>query len=481
MLLRKQFQQSLYKFVKLSLKSGQEFRYVSTQPQVCIVGSGPAGFVLAQTLLKNNSSFKVDMFEKRPIPFGLIRYGVSPDHQDVKNCINGYTKTAESDRFSFFGNVEVGNDVTLTELCGAYHAVVLCTGAQAELKLGVPGEHLHNVLTSNQFVGWYNGVPEYQNLDFDLSGKTAVIVGVGNVALDVARLLFKSTEELQETDITNEALDKLSRSNITNIHIIGRRGPLQMACTRKELAEITDMPDVVTYVDSEHFSEAVEKALNVKDLKLRKYQRLVKYLQKKAVEKETHTLTKNFFVKFLRSPAHIMTKNGKSVSAISLRKREIAGDDAFNPTITDTEVFEKIQCDLIISCIGFANTPFTSDMICYKNGKIVQNKGQISLEKGLYTCGWCSHGPKGVLADSGNDSLLTGTTILSDLPSLLSNKCDCHGSDVILDILKRKNVQLVEWKDWEKIDQTEISEGEKVGKIREKVLTHEEMLILASS
>ena len=463
--------------------SGCQSRNLSSasQPHMCIVGSGPSGFVAAQSLLKSHQSLTIDMFEKLPVPFGLIRYGVSPDHQDVKNCIHGYTKTAQSKRFSFFGNVNVGSDLSLSELCQAYHAVVLCIGAQGEQKLNIPGENLQNIFTSNQFVGWYNGVPEYQHLDIDLSGKNAVIIGVGNVALDVARMLFKPTNQLQETDITNHSLEQLSKSNISSIHLVGRRGPLQMACTRKELSEITSLSDVTTYIEPQHFNDSVQKALQKKDLKLRKYQRLIKYLQKVSLPSNKNTKTeKSFFVKFLRNPVRLNSKNGKIVSSITLEKRLQDGDDAFDPIITGSGATEDVECDLVISCIGYKNIPLDSS-IPFKNGKIVQKNGRICLENGLYTCGWCSHGPKGVLADSGSDSLLTCSTILSDLPILLDKKSFCNGRSTIINTLHNKHINYVTWPGWEKIDVYEVANGEKQNKVREKVLTYDKMLSLTQA
>ena len=453
----------------------------SSIPQIGIIGSGPSGFVISQTLLKNHSAAKIDMYEKLPVPFGLIRYGVSPDHQDVKNCIHGYTKTAESERFSFFGNVNIGKDISLAELCQAYHAVVICTGAQGEIKLGVPGDHLQNVFSSNQIVGWYNGVPGYQDLNVNLSGKTAVIIGVGNVALDVARLLMKHPEQLKRTDITEEAFSKLSNSKIKNVHIVGRRGPLQMACTRRELSEITDMPDVMTFIEPEHYEGAVQTALKKKDLTLRKRQRLISYLQKVAtVPTDNIAFEKGFYVKLLRSIIRLDSENGNSVSSVMFQKRKQCGNDAFHPIITDTSTTEKLNCDLVISCIGYTNSPIDKQLIPFENGKIVQKSGQINMDMGLYTCGWCSHGPKGVLADSGNDSLLTGSTILSDLPMLLAKKTSCTGSGAVLKILESKNVNYVNWKGWEKIDDFEIKLGNDDGKIREKVTSVEKMVSIAN-
>ena len=453
------------------------------QPRISIIGSGPSGFVVAQTLLKNHETAKIDMYEKLPLPFGLIRYGVSPDHQDVKNCINGYTKTAESDRFSFFGNVNVGKDISLSELCNSYHAVVLCTGAQGEQKLGIIGENLKNVFTSNQFVGWYNGMPEYQNLDIDLSGKTAVIVGVGNVALDVARMLVKPIDQLKDTDVPSEALQKLSKSNIRNVYILGRRGPLQMACTRRELSEITDLPEVETFIEPEHYqSIAIQNGLKKKDLSLRKIQRLIKYLQKVAVltSSETQVKAKSFHVKLLRSPLQLNSKDSCNVSSMTLLKRVQEGEDAFNPIFKDTDATEEINCDLVVSCIGYKNIPLDPTIIPFENGKIIQKKGLVNLNKGLYASGWCSHGPKGVLADSGLESASTGSSVLSDLPTLTAKKSPCDGSLSILKLLTSRNINYVTWKGWVKIDKYEIKTGEKQGKVREKVLSYDEMISLAS-
>jgi len=199
-----------------------------TPKKVCIVGSGPAGFYAAQYLLKNDSSLEVDIYEKLPVPFGLVRYGVAPDHPDVKNVINTFTNVAKSGRLNFVGNVSVGRDIELKELRKAYHAVVLAYGAAQDRWLGIPGENVSNVVAARNFVGWYNGHPENRNLQFDLNVETAAIIGQGNVALDIARILLTPVDSLRKTDIAEHALEALSRSRIKNVKIIGRRGPLQV-------------------------------------------------------------------------------------------------------------------------------------------------------------------------------------------------------------------------------------------------------------
>nr|CAB3245692.1 NADPH:adrenodoxin oxidoreductase, mitochondrial-like [Phallusia mammillata] len=452
----------------------------NTQPHVCIVGSGPAGFGVAQTLLKNHEQVQVDMFEKLPVPFGLIRYGVSPDHQDVKNAINGYSQTATSKRFSFFGNIEIGQDVSLTELLSAYHAVVLCYGAQEEATFNISGKNLKNVFSSKQFVGWYNGNPEFQNLDVNLSGKSAVIIGVGNVALDCARMLLKPTEQLQETDITSRALKTLQKSNIKNVYVVGRRGPMQMACTRKELSEVAGLECVNTFVEENCFSKSVETALKSKDLARRKQRRLVAYLQKvsKQVKDDTSEDTKKLYLKLLRSPVALESKNDDLIANVKLIKREMQGEDAFNPTFTDTNVVENLPCDIVVSCIGYQNAVISDD-IPFVDGKIMNKNGKVDDRKDLFTCGWCSHGAKGVLADSSNDSLVTGASVLSNLDQLASDK-NCNGSNDIVPKILQRGLQITSWKDWKTIDSFEIKRGQKLGKVREKVVSCDEMLQIAN-
>ncbi|XP_076800511.1 NADPH:adrenodoxin oxidoreductase, mitochondrial-like isoform X1 [Clavelina lepadiformis] len=450
-------------------------------PKVCVVGSGPSGFSITQTLLKNHPSLLVDMYEKLPVPFGLIRYGVAPDHQDVKNCINGYNKTAESHRFSFYGNIEVGKDVSLDMLWSQYHAVILCTGAQKERNLNIPGQKSKNIFTSKQFVGWYNGLPEYQKLDIDLSGGNAVIVGVGNVALDVARMLLKPQGLLKETDIATEAHEKLLQSNIKNVFLIGRRGPLQMACTRKELSEITDLPHISTSIEEEHFGKAVQDALKKKDLKRRKQQRLVSYLLKMAkMSKSNVSADSNLSVLFLRAPLEIITNN-KLVKSIKFLKYRMKDDNPYEAKPVSTEEVEEIPCDLLVSCIGYDNEPIDSAKIPFENGKIVQVNGRILDDEGLYACGWCNHGAKGVLADSSNDSMLTGSTVLSDLHFLFAKKGNLSGSRQIITHFKNSGKTIVKWNDWKKIDHFEVTSGKKMNKIREKVLSYDEMISFVRS
>jgi ferredoxin--NADP+ reductase len=218
--------------------------------KVAVVGSGPSGFYAVEALVKSGKSVAVDMIERLPAPFGLVRNGVAPDHPKLKQAIQVYEKIAESPAFSFYGNVAVGRDVTVDELRRLYHAVIFTCGAESDRRLGVPGEDLKGSHTATEFVGWYNGHPDYRDRQFDLSGESAVIIGQGNVAADVARILSKTVDELKHTDIAEHALDVLSKSNIREIHVIGRRGPAQAKFTGKELREFGELADCAPVVNA---------------------------------------------------------------------------------------------------------------------------------------------------------------------------------------------------------------------------------------
>ena len=463
----KHFQKTVSFSTKFSLSS----------PKVCVVGSGPAGFSVTQSLLRYHDNVVVDMYEKLPIPFGLVRSGVSPDHQDVKNCINGYNKTASSSRFSYYGNVEVGKDVSVSTLCKNYHVVVLCHGFQGERKLNIPGEHFQNVFTSNQFVGWYNGVSEYQDLFVDLSGKTAVVVGIGNVALDCARMLLKPVADLETTDMTSYAVESLKKSSVKNIHVVGRRGPLQMACTRRELSEICDLPDVDTHTDTTYFTKSLKLALAKRNLEKRRFQRLVKYLMK--IANSSNKQDKQFHVQLLLRPVEILSNDNCKVSGIKLQKILMCDEkDVYNPTFIPIDEYVTIDCELVISCIGYNKSLLNSSLIQYENGVIKNKSGVIDKKSGLYICGWGSSGPLGVLADTSNSAYKIAEIILSHIDSLVSIKGYCEGSEKIISKLDK---EFVSWNGWKKIDKFECNLGESMGKIREKVINLDKMVSISCS
>ncbi|XP_062976326.1 NADPH:adrenodoxin oxidoreductase, mitochondrial [Elgaria multicarinata webbii] len=461
-------------------------RHLSTTefiPRICIVGSGPAGFYTAQHLLKHHKLAQVDIYEKLPVPFGLVRFGVAPDHPEVKNVINAFTQTARSDRCTYSGNVTVGKDVTVKELQNAYHAVVLSYGAEDNRTLGIPGEDLAGVYTARAFVGWYNGLPENRDLKPDLSHETAVILGHGNVALDVARILLSPLEILRKTDITEDALTALSRSKVRRVCLIGRRGPLQAAFTIKELREMINLPNARPQLDPADF-QGLRDA--VKDLP-RPRKRLTELLAKTALEEPGEEVanrwvsaSREWSLKFFRSPQEALpTADGKQARAIRLAVTRLEGSGDAAKAVPTGEV-EELTCGLILSSIGYKSllidpsVPFDS-----RQGVVPNNLGRVLGAPGLYCSGWVKRGPTGVIISTMNDSFETAQSVLEDLQSGGQARAGAkEGLDLVKSILQSRGIRPVSFSDWEKIDAAEVSRGKLVGKPREKIANLQEMLKL---
>ncbi|XP_067860458.1 NADPH:adrenodoxin oxidoreductase, mitochondrial isoform X2 [Heptranchias perlo] len=391
--------------------------------KVCIIGSGPAGFYTAQHLLKYHKSAIVDIYEKLPVPFGLVRFGVAPDHPEVKNVINTFTQTAHHDRCSFYGNVTVGKDISIQELKQAYHALILAYGAEANRILGIPGENLQGVYSARSFVGWYNGLPENRNLNPELSSEMAVILGHGNVAFDVARILLSPIDMLKKTDITAPALEAVAASKVKRILLVGRRGPLQVAFTIKELREMINLPGTCPLLNPSDF-EGLKHI--VKDLP-RPRKRLTELMIKAALamssEKEAErraAATKEWGLQFLRSPLEILPSNdGKRVAGIrlSVTKLEGSGESA---KAVQTEDVEDLACGLVLSSVGYKSHPIDPSV------PFDQRQGIIPNHLGR--------------------------------------------------VLHAPGIRSVSFSGWEKIDAVEVAKGEKADKPREKLLDVQEMI-----
>lgn len=453
-------------------------------PKVCIVGSGPAGFYTAQHLIKARQDVEVDIYERLPVPFGLVRFGVAPDHPEVKNVINTFTLTARNSRCSFYGNVNVGKDVSIEELQQAYHAVVLSYGAEGNRRMGVPGEDLAGVYSAKDFVGWYNGLPSCQELSPDLNCETAVILGQGNVALDVARILLAPTDILKKTDITQPALEALVQSQVRRVLIVGRRGPMQVACTIKEFREMVNLPDTRPEMVADDF-EGVKEAL--KDLP-RPRKRLTELMMKTALEipseKEQERQSKASRVwafRFLRSPIEILANpdNSRTVGIrLAVNRLEGSGDGA---RAVPTGEVEDVTCGLLISSIGYKSLPIDPSVPFDSHKAIVPNNmGRVQHTAGLYCSGWLKTGPTGVIATTMNNSFDTARSVVEDMESgTVDVSAARPGSQSISGLLEERGVKPVTFSNWEKIDSLEMSRGEASGKPREKLLTVEEMLQVA--
>ncbi|KAM9837265.1 NADPH:adrenodoxin oxidoreductase, mitochondrial [Aulostomus maculatus] len=455
--------------------------FSSCNIKVCIVGSGPAGFYTAQHLIKARQDVEVDIYERLPVPFGLVRFGVAPDHPEVKNVINTFTQTAKQARCRFYGNVNVGKDVSVEELQRAYHAVILSYGAEANRSMGVPGEDLAGVYSAKDFVGWYNGLPSCQQLSPDLSCETAVILGQGNVALDVARLLLSPIDTLKKTDITQPALAALAESRVRRVLIVGRRGPMQVACTIKELREMVNLPDAKPEMLAADF-EGVAEALG--DLP-RPRKRLTELMLKTALElpgeKEQERRKKASRVwgfRFFRSPAEVLSDpNHSRATGIRLAVNKLEGSGEAARAALTGEV-EDVTCGLVISSIGYKSLPIDPSVPFDSSKAIVPNNmGRVLHAAGLYCSGWLKTGPTGVIATTMNNSFDTARSIMEDMESgALDVSAAKPGAQSISTLLESRGVKPVTFCDWEKIDGVETRRGEVSGKPREKLLTVEEML-----
>uniref|UniRef100_A0A2K6JU80 NADPH:adrenodoxin oxidoreductase, mitochondrial n=1 Tax=Rhinopithecus bieti TaxID=61621 RepID=A0A2K6JU80_RHIBE len=437
--------------------STPSFRHhLSTQEktlQICVVGSGPAGFYTAQHLLKQHPQAHVDIYEKQPVPFGLVRFGVAPDHPEVKNVINTFTQTAHSGRCAFWGNVEVGRDVTVPELREAYHAVVLSYGAEDHRALEIPGEELPGVCSARAFVGWYNGLPENRELEPDLSGDTAVILGQGNVALDVARILLTPPEHLERTDITKAALGVLRQSRVKTVWLVGRRGPLQVAFTIK-------VP--------------------------RPRKRLTELLLRAATEKpgpeqaaRRAPASRAWGLRFFRSPQQVLpSPDGRRAAGVRLAVTRLEGVGEATRAVPTGDM-EDLPCGLVLSSVGFKSRPVDPSVpFDSKLGVIPNVEGRVMDVPGLYCSGWVKRGPTGVIATTMTDSFLTGQMLLQDLKAGLLPSGPRPGYAAIQALLSSRGVRPVSFSDWEKLDAEEVARGQGTGKPREKLVDPQEMLRL---
>ncbi|XP_043254193.1 NADPH:adrenodoxin oxidoreductase, mitochondrial-like [Colletes gigas] len=457
----------------ITMKVGTICNYIrlfSTEhivPKICIVGAGPAGFYAAQHLLKTSSNINVDILEKFPVPFGLVRFGVAPDHPEVKNVIHTFEKTASNPRFQFIGNVNVGKDVTVKQLQEIYHVVLLTYGAEEDKLLNIPGENLTNVVSGRRFIGWYNGVPHDSNLNINLNVDEVVVVGQGNVAIDVARILLSPIDRLKNTDITSFALERLSQSKVRKVSLIGRRGPLQATFTISELREILKLPGCRTYWHPTDFVNVKNVVNTLARPQKRLTELMLKYLEE--TPENTAINVKELHPIFLRSPVEFLGSD--SVKGIKLTVNRLEGDDISKQIGVPTGSFDEMSCGLAFRCIGYkspqidASIPFDT-----KLGRVKNSIGKV--KDNLYTAGWAATGPRGVILSTMSNAFQVAELIIKEL-SVTDNK---PGSIDLYKILGQKGVPTVSYSDWKKIDEVECKKGKELGKPREKIVDINEML-----
>eukprot|EP00095_Tigriopus_kingsejongensis_P005756 snap_masked-scaffold28_size608977-processed-gene-4.1 protein:Tk05756 transcript:snap_masked-scaffold28_size608977-processed-gene-4.1-mRNA-1 annotation:"nadph:adrenodoxin mitochondrial" len=450
-------------------------------PRVCIVGSGPAGFYTAQHLLSHGpASLTVDLLERLPVPFGLVRYGVAPDHPDVKNVDHTFTRIAQHPRVGFMGHVNVGVDVRVAELRSLYDVVILAYGAAQDRALGVPGEDSDNVVSARSFVGFYNGLPEATGLSLDLDVERAVVLGVGNVALDVARILLTPIDVLRQTDITEEALARLAQSRIERVSVVGRRGPLQVAFTIKELREMVNLPGCRAVLDPADFQPVASLVASLVRPRKRLTQLMVQTALGPLTDKQKALWaqgTRRWDLKLLRTPQRVLADSRGRVAGVQLGVNRLVGPDYSEAqSVADTGDSEVLDCGLVLKSIGYKSVRVEAGIPFDEHRGIIPNvEGQVAGEPGLYCSGWLATGPKGVIVDTMNEAFRVGARILRDRDHGEHAKPLASSGD-LKELLHSRGVQTVDFVDWEKVDETEKKWGATKGKPREKFTNVNELI-----
>ena len=431
---------------------------------VAIIGSGPAGYYSAEALQKQyGDDIRIDMIDRMPVPYGLIRFGVAPDHQSIKAVYKRYEKVALSDNVRFVGNVCVGRDVTIDELRSLYDAIILATGAPDDRPIGIPGDDLPGVVGSAAFVGWYNGHPEFADLDVPLDSTSAVVIGNGNVALDVARILSKTPAEFAGSDIVSHAFGALGASSIRSIHVLGRRGPHQIAMTPKELGELGHLANAVPHVDLDDFPPVLDDALLEPGLRksvthLREFANLDPAGKSKEIEFD-------FFARPVR-----IEGDGKVERVIVERTRL----DERKAAVGTGETY-AVECGMVVSCIGYKTPPIEGVPYEEDRGRFANDEGVIEAanEKGgLYCVGWARRGPTGTIGTNRPDGYEVAEKIAADLGSAGGRKEGRAGLDKLLEA---RGTDIVTFRDWQRIEAAEAARARE-GSPREKFIAIAEML-----
>lgn len=431
---------------------------------IAIIGSGPAGYYTAEAAQKQwGDDVRVDIFDKLPVPYGLIRTGVAPDHQSIKGVARRYEKTALTDNVRFVGNVAVGSDITIPELQQLYDAVVLATGAPNDRQLGLPGEELGNVFGSASFVGWYNGHPQFADLNPDLSGRHAVVIGMGNVALDVARILAKTEDEFAGSDIVKHALDALVASNIEKITILGRRGPHQIMMTPKELGELGNLVRASPRVDRDDLPEEADDALLEPGLR-----KSVTHLRSFAAIPEDMHAEKAIEVEFdfFANPTAIMGEG--SVKTIKVERTVVEKGRAVASGETYT-----IPADFVVACIGYRTSPIPDVPFDERAGRFANDEGRILT--GLYCVGWARRGPSGTIGTNRPDGYGLIEKIVEDIDNGLLGRADKDGRAGFDSLATNRNLDIVTFQNWKKIEEAEAAAA-RHGAPREKFVDVEAMI-----
>ena len=416
---------------------------------IAIIGAGPSGYFAAQALQNletDELKFSIDLIERLPTPWGLVRSGVAPDHPKIKSVSKVFEKVATAGNVSLFGNIEVGSDISLEELKEKYDAVILATGSSVGKKLGLPGEELNNSISAADFVPWYNGHPDFASLELDLTGDTAIVIGAGNVAMDCARMLAVDPTELDSTDTADHAIAALKNSNIRKVYICARRGAEFAAFTSPELRELPDLEHTNVVINKTEIEGAIARVGEAPDKHVKS--NLDAMLNIANNESHPHQRTMEFLFQ------HVPTA--------------INGDGKVESVTFKTPEGEKtINCNLVISAIGY--TPKPAEGVTVEAGKVANTDGHV--EGNMYVVGWAKRGPSGVIGTNKSDAADVMKLLVEKLPASAKEK---------FDLAAALDAKIISQPIWERINQAEVSAGEALGKPRLKAVSREELLSLGN-
>ncbi|MGN6664314.1 MAG: FAD-dependent oxidoreductase [Solirubrobacterales bacterium] len=448
--------------------------------RVAIVGAGPSGFYAAEHILKDSDLHaQVDLFDRLPTPYGLVRGGVAPDHPKIKSVIRVYEKTAARDGFRFFGNVKIGHDVEVEELERLYHAIVFTVGCETDRQLGIPGEDLPGSHAATSFVGWYNAHPDYADQEFDLSCERAVVIGNGNVAMDVARMLALTDHELRQTDTADHAIEALDRKQIREIVVLGRRGPAQAAFTNPEIKELGEMEDADVVVDPQEVELDPASQAYLESDEADKTTKVNVETLKEFSERQPEGKKQRIVLRFLASPVEI--KGDGKVESIVIGRNELV-EEGGALRARDTGEREELECGLVLRSVGYTGIPIEGVPFDERRGLILNEGGRVldshdaGHKAGHYTAGWIKRGPSGVIGTNKKDALETVQHLFADVESGTLLEPESPDPGAVEDLLREKGVRYVSFEDWQSIDQAEVGRGEPHGRPRVKFVRVEEML-----
>ena len=445
---------------------------------VAVVGSGPSGFYAAEALLASGLDVEIDILERWPVPYGLLRFGVAPDHPKLKSVIAVFAQIAADAKVRFFGNVALGREVTATELGAAYHAVIVACGAGADRRLGIPGEDLPGVHAASDFVGWYNGSPEHAQLEPDLSQEVAVVVGQGNVAIDVCRILARPVDELRRTDIARHALEALAGSRVREIHLMGRRGPVQARFTPKELRELGALPGWQPVVERSalELGEACLRELSLPSaVHAARTLEILRGFAARPVER-----ARRIHFRFLQAPTAF---EGESrVQRLVLEEQRLFGEPGAQ-SVAATGTTSQLDAGLVFRSIGYRGTPLPglpfdkrAGVIPHVLGRVIGDAGRPL--PGWYVTGWIKRGPTGVIGTNRADSLETVASLLQDLASN-SARPSRPGRQALRALLEGPSHPVVDFAGWQAIERAEQLRGRAMDKPAEKFVRVDDMLAAA--